>query len=68
MDAPKSPSLLVFFRGDRIPIPSRAIIMSAQGTSIITEKDRFGEQKAIDIANHIEYIWNDDCSKDLFAI
>lgn len=31
-------------------------------------KDRFGEQKAIDIANHIEYIWNDDCSKDVFAI
>lgn len=31
-------------------------------------KDRFGEQKAKDIANHIEYIWNEDCSKDLFAI
>ncbi len=30
-------------------------------------KDRFGEQKAIDIANHIEYIWNEDCTKDLFA-
>lgn len=31
-------------------------------------KDRFSEQKAIDIAKHIEYIWNEDCSKDLFAI
>jgi transcriptional regulator GlxA family with amidase domain len=31
-------------------------------------KDRFGEQKAIDITNHIEYIWNEDCNKDLFAI
>lgn len=31
-------------------------------------KDRFGEQKAKDIANHIEYIWNADCRKDLFAI
>ena len=31
-------------------------------------KDCFGEQKAKDIANHIEYIWNEDCSKDLFAI
>lgn len=31
-------------------------------------KDRFGKQKAIDIANHIEYIWNEDSSKDLFAI
>lgn len=30
-------------------------------------KDRFGEQEAKDIANHIEYIWNEDCSKDLFA-
>ncbi len=30
-------------------------------------KDRFGEQKAKDIANHIEYIWNEDCSRDLFA-
>jgi putative intracellular protease/amidase len=31
-------------------------------------KDRYGKQKAIDIAEHIEYIWNEDCSKDLFAI
>ena len=31
-------------------------------------KDRFGKQKAIEIANHIEYIWNEDCSKDLFVI
>lgn len=31
-------------------------------------KDRFGEQKAIDIAKHIEYIWNEDSRKDLFAI
>lgn len=31
-------------------------------------KDRFGEQKAIDISKHIEYIWNADCSKDLFEI
>lgn len=31
-------------------------------------KDLFGEQKAIDIAKHIEYIWNEDCSKDFFAI
>lgn len=30
--------------------------------------DRFGEQKAIEIAQHIEYIWNADCSQDLFAI
>lgn len=30
-------------------------------------KDCFGEQKAIDIANHIEYIWNADSSKDLFV-
>lgn len=30
-------------------------------------KDRFGEQEAKDIANHIEYIWNEDCSKDVFA-
>ncbi len=31
-------------------------------------KDRFGEQKASDIAKHIEYIWNEDCSKDLFVV
>ncbi len=31
-------------------------------------KDRFSEQKAIDIAKHIEYIWNEDSRKDLFAI
>lgn len=31
-------------------------------------RDRFSEQRAIDIANHIEYIWNSDCSKDLFVI
>lgn len=30
-------------------------------------KDLFNEQRATDIANHIEYIWNSDCSKDLFA-
>lgn len=30
-------------------------------------KDRFGEQEAKDIANHIEYIWTEDCSKDVFA-
>ena len=30
-------------------------------------KDCFNEQTAVDIANHIEYIWNSDCSKDLFA-
>lgn len=29
-------------------------------------QDCFGEQKAIDIANHIEYIWNADSTKDLF--
>jgi len=30
-------------------------------------RDCFDEQTAIEIANHIEYIWNSDCSKDLFA-
>jgi transcriptional regulator GlxA family with amidase domain len=30
-------------------------------------KDLFGEQKALDIANHIEYTWNDYSSNDLFA-
>lgn len=30
--------------------------------------DRFGKDRAIEIANHIEYIWNDDCRNDLFAI
>ena len=31
-------------------------------------KDRFSEQKAIDIATHIEYIWNKNSSDDFFAI
>lgn len=31
-------------------------------------KDRFGEQRAIDIAGHIEYIWNSDCNKDIYAV
>lgn len=30
-------------------------------------KDRFSEQDAAEIANHIEYVWNSDCSKDLFC-
>lgn len=30
-------------------------------------KDQLGEQKAMEIANHMEYIWNSDCSRDLFA-
>lgn len=30
-------------------------------------RDCFNEQTAVEIANHIEYIWNSDCSKDLFA-
>ncbi|MCI1750208.1 DJ-1/PfpI family protein [Megasphaera cerevisiae] len=30
-------------------------------------KDRFGEIKAQDIANHIEYIWNTDSTEDRFA-
>ncbi|WPC39887.1 DJ-1/PfpI family protein [Clostridium sp. JS66] len=29
--------------------------------------DRFGKNKAIKIANDIEYIWNDDCTNDIFA-
>lgn len=29
--------------------------------------DRFGKEKAIKIANDIEYIWNDDCTNDIFA-
>lgn len=29
--------------------------------------DRFGKDKAIKIANDIEYIWNDDCTNDIFA-
>jgi Transcriptional regulator containing an amidase domain and an AraC-type DNA-binding HTH domain len=31
-------------------------------------KDRFGEQRALDIAKQIEYIWNSDCNKDLFVV
>ncbi len=31
-------------------------------------KDRFSEQKAIDIAIHIEYIWNNCSSEDFFAV
>ncbi len=31
-------------------------------------RDRFSEQKAIDIATHIEYIWNKNSSDDFFAI
>ena len=31
-------------------------------------KDRFGEQRALDIAKSIEYVWNADCSKDPFAV
>jgi transcriptional regulator GlxA family with amidase domain len=31
-------------------------------------RDRFGEQKAKDIADHIEYIWNADCNKDIFDV
>jgi transcriptional regulator GlxA family with amidase domain len=30
-------------------------------------KDCFGEQDAVEIANQIEYIWNSDCSKDIFS-
>lgn len=30
-------------------------------------KDCFSEKEAVEIANHIEYIWNSDCSKDMFA-
>ena len=29
--------------------------------------DRFGNEKAMKIANDIEYIWNDDCTNDIFA-
>ncbi|PJI07229.1 MULTISPECIES: DJ-1/PfpI family protein [Clostridium] len=29
--------------------------------------DRFGKEKAIKIANDIEYIWNDNCTNDIFA-
>lgn len=29
--------------------------------------DRFGKDKAIKIANDMEYIWNDDCTNDIFA-
>lgn len=29
--------------------------------------DRFGKDKAMKIANDIEYIWNDDCTNDIFA-
>ncbi len=29
--------------------------------------DMFGRDKAVEIANRIEYIWNDDCNKDNFA-
>jgi len=29
--------------------------------------DRFSKDKAIKIANDIEYIWNDDCTNDIFA-
>jgi len=30
-------------------------------------KDRLGEEEAMRIADHIEYIWNSDCNKDMFA-
>lgn len=30
-------------------------------------KDCFSEQEAVKIANHIEYIWNSDCNRDMFA-
>lgn len=29
--------------------------------------DIFGKDKAIKIVNDIEYIWNDDCTNDIFA-
>lgn len=29
--------------------------------------DRYGKDKALKIASHIEYIWNDDCTDDIFA-
>ncbi|NMM63247.1 DJ-1/PfpI family protein [Clostridium sp. P21] len=29
--------------------------------------DRFGKDKATKIANDIEYIWNDDCTNDVFV-
>ncbi len=31
-------------------------------------KDRFGLEKAFDIAKHIEYVWNRDSTKDDFAV
>lgn len=31
-------------------------------------KDCFGKRDAVKIAEHIEYIWNSDCSKDRFAL
>jgi putative intracellular protease/amidase len=31
-------------------------------------RDRFGEAAAVKIADDIEYIWNNDCSRDSFAI
>lgn len=31
-------------------------------------KDLYGEQKAEDIAKHIEYIWNKDSTNDPFAV
>ena len=31
-------------------------------------KDRLGEQRALNIADSIEYVWNTDCSKDPFAL
>ncbi len=30
-------------------------------------RDMLGEEKAWEIANHIEYIWNSDCENDLFC-
>ena len=30
--------------------------------------DHFGRRKAEEIANLIEYIWNDDCTNDKFAV
>ena len=29
--------------------------------------DKFGKEKAMEIADHIEYIWNDDPQEDIFA-
>lgn len=30
-------------------------------------RDQFGEERAVEIADHIEYIWNSDCKHDLFC-